>query len=288
MRSIAACAISILFCALSVRADTLSLGFPEFDKSMNVLSSDHPAAAVVRRAVLARLTTTPRGDGVRLLLSDSMSISADRKRWSFRISPLARFSDGKAVLGSDAEFSLRRCMQAGMFRGIEDVSAEVAVMSGRTSQWVHVQLIEPSKNGAELSAQLSTCPILERRSSKIFGKDLGIGTNVVSAGEYAFADYKAGREIALRRLRPNQSHAGTAGADVITLRSFKDSGAALAALRAGTIDAFLSEDQPVIERAKKDETLLALQCPIYTVILRKGLHISCPEEIIASEIRYLS
>ncbi|MBN8551252.1 MAG: hypothetical protein J0M12_18210, partial [Deltaproteobacteria bacterium] len=156
---------------------------------------------------------------------------------------------------------------------------------GRSLQWVRLHL--ETASSAPLT-EISRCPILARRASQIFGRDLGEGTNVVSAGEYAFLDLKAGREISLRRLRSGASHTITAGAEVLSLRSFKDSSAALAALRAGTIDAFLTQDQPVIERAKKDETLLAQQCPIYTVILRKGLKIACPDQIIASEIRYLS
>ena len=268
--------------------DSITLGFPEFEKTMNVLSSSHPAAVFIRRATVARLTDALPDNSFRMMLSDSMTSSSDRLTWSFRISPLAVFSDRAPVLASDVEYSLTRCKEAGLLTGVERVDSEVVIGDGRSSQWVRVHLSAPADAKSELPLQLSACPILERHSSKIFGKDLGSGTNIVSAGEYAFADFKAGREITLRRLRSARSHTSATGADNINLRAFKDSTGALAALRAGTIDAFLSDDAPVIERAKKDETLLALECPIYTVILRKGLKITCPEWAIASEIRYLS
>ncbi|MBN8550540.1 MAG: hypothetical protein J0M12_14590 [Deltaproteobacteria bacterium] len=282
--------LSLLLCACvwnssAWAGDGITVGFPEFDKSMNVLASSHPAAQFLRRAVTGRLADAPQGGSFRLLLSDSMTSSSDRLVWSFRISPLATFSDGVPVLASDVEYSLDRCSKLGALNGVRSIDSEVESSAGRSVQWVRIHLDAPS---GTLLDEVSRCPVLARRASLIFGKDLGEGTNVVSAGEYAFSDLKMGREIALRRLRSGASQAVAAGPDVLNLRSFKDSSAALAALRAGTIDAFLSQDQAVIERAKKDETLLAQQCPIYTVILRKGLKIACPDQIIASEIRYLS
>lgn len=289
IRAVVSCLVVFGLCAQAQAADSITLGFPEFDKGLNVLVSSHPAAAFIRRAVLARLAESPTEGALRLTLSDSISSSADRRRWSFRISPLARFSDSRPVAGTDVEYSLMRCVDSGILHGVDKIESEAVVNIGRTSQWVHVEFGSPvDVRTAGFALELSRCPILERHSSTLFGKDLGEGTNLISAGEYAFADFKAGREIILKRQKQGLSQAAAVGADTISIRSFKDSSAALAALRAGTIDAFLSEEAPVIERAKKDETLLALQCPIYTVILRKGLKLPCPDTVIASEIRYLS
>lgn len=267
--------------------DTVSLGVPEFPERLNLLDASSPLGAYVKAA-----TTTPLikgGAPLRLEIADNVSVSADSKEWSFHISSLARFSDGRAPTPQDVEYSIRRCVEAGALVGVKDVRLEVGTDRRRSKeQWVRVALTSDSQAGS-FPQRLAQCPVLDRSSSVLFGSQLGYGSNFIAVGDYQLADFKLGREYTLQRSPlefSSQSRRLRNAPQSIVFRSFKEDESALTALRVGTIDAFLAKDENVIRKAVLDETLSTFRCSQYTQVVRKGLRISCPEAFVAAEIQY--
>ena len=266
----------------------ITIGVPELPAAFDVLSSEHPGAELLRRATVGTLRDSASGAGLSLRVADAIEISPAGETLRLRISPLARFSNGKRVTIEDAQYSLGRCVAMGTLPGVERIESQLppAGVEGG-SVWIRLQITPEARAKPEVLQALGRCPILERASSGVFGSDLGWGSNFVSCGEYGLSEIKPGRELSVSRLSGIRSRTQASGADVLTIRGFADGEGALAALRAGTVDAFVTADKALISRANKDETLFALQCPIYTIVHRKGLQIDCLDRVVVSKIRYI-
>jgi len=272
--------------------DTVTLGVPEFREDLNVLNSQDPAAMYVFKAVAGRLISPGGKSGpIKLGIIDSLKVGNDMLQWSMRIGT-NRFPSGAAILGPDVLFSLARCLRNGKLPHIKGASSERKLnATGVTEEWVilHAQPDFDSKTLAQyVPSELANCPILNKFTSELFGEALGWGTNLVSAGEYYISDFRAGREFILDRSPTVANSRVQPAIPRITIRAFRESGAALEALRVGTIDSFLTKDIEVLAKVEKDETLLLKQCSSYTQVFRKGLSLECPESFTASETKYLS
>ncbi len=283
-------ALSAFFSVPAQSEVSVTLGVPDLPPTLNILTSDHPGAELLRRGVVGTLREASSASGIGLRVADRIEISPDGKIWRLRISPLARFTNGAVVTAGDVRYSLSRCSGAGMLPGVRSLLVEPASDTGTDgTSWLR---LETEGNGSRplgdrLLPALGRCPIVERSSSEVFGADLGNGSNLVSCGEYGLSELKAGRELSMRRLPTVRARAQAGGADLVTVRGFAEADGGLAALRAGTIDALVTAEGDIISRAKKDETLFALQCPIYTIVHRKGLQIDCLDRVIVSKIRYV-
>lgn len=271
-----------------------TLGFPAFARDLNLLESSHSVAAVLRAASTRGLTMRgASGDpsAYRLDLSDNMSVSADFLRWSFRLKTELRFHNRLELTGEDVRFSLLRCHDRKLVpQGIRSISLRKVPPEGEMSrEWVDIEL-DTANGGIEFlksfPAALALCPILERESALLFEKDLGIGTNLIAAGDYALTAFKANGEIVLGRFSARTVVGESASS--IVLRSFDDPTRAVTALRSGTVDALFVESAQVLEAAKGDETLLPAQCLGFQVLKRRGLDLACEGTFNLSGLRYKS
>ena len=294
------CALVLLGASLPAWSQGLVFGFPEFPREASYFSTEHPLALFVRSGLtdtLIRRRETGEKSDFEMGLADSLSVSADQSLWSFRLKGGVPFANGKSITGADLLFSLERCRELGILPQIDSLNSRVKVSGGRTETWVDVRLYRAGPGlqgqlqgggqvqtpaGAAFPLALGDCPILEERSSRLFGDDFGKGSNVVSAGPYVIGGFNLGREIVLARSESDKRQ----GVDSYTLRTFEDAKHALMALRTGTLDALFTEDQEVLEKAGKDETLLLLRCSNYMVIRRKGLQLECGPRIDLLKIKY--
>lgn len=273
-----------IFFPPGLSAEPLGLGFPEYQREVSLLRSEDALPRVLRRAISGHLIGE---EGKNLhgsqALSDAMTVSSDYQRWSFRIKPLAKFSNREIVSAPDVSYSLKRCGDEGLIPGV----ASVGILSGLKApeeSWVELVISNPSPERArEVRRGVAMCPIIERNSSILFGDYLGLGSNVVSSGSYAISAVTPGRKYILDRVR--RTTADRAGVDQLELRVFSQPEQALAALRVGTIGAFVSTDEATINRAKVDETLRIEDCQGYRVIRRDGVTMPCIEELSVLELR---
>lgn len=278
--------------------EPLAVGFAEFDAALDIIASRHPAAEFIRRAVaVPLLDLRAAGDHgatrlFRLRLSDGLEVDPIGRRWSFRMNRGAAFSNGARVLAADVEYSLGACAVREPALGalIDRIeTAERGTTFEERESWISIYLKgenAPAEFQRKLVTGLAKCPIFEKRSAELFGAAFGRGTNYIALGAYAMVDFRPGREFRLER-RPGVEPARHA-ASAIELRSFAQPSHALTALRAGTLDAFYTQDGETIARAQKDHTLEQRECNGETVIARRGLRWSCEPALDVLDIGYRS
>lgn len=274
--------------AKPLQAEALTIGFPSWPADLNWLRDSHPAAEFIRRAVtdaLVHRTAQSVGDkGYELALTDSLRLDNAGRLLALRLKKNISFHDGELLQGEDVVFSLKLCADAGRLPNVASVSSEFkAPAAGITEQWVRVE----AGAGPQLEPvlALADCPVMEAKSSAVFGADLGYGANLVSLGAYELGTFAAGRSYTLVA-RPNPGRVVQSGGFV--LRAFKEPDQGLTALRAGTIDAFFANQEEVIQKAKKDETLGVVPCSIYMILHRKGFLVSCDPVLNPAGFRYVN
>jgi ABC-type transport system substrate-binding protein len=287
------CEIFIQICVALVGvspafADPFSMGVPEVDGPLNILETQHPAAMIAREASvggLTRLVGDEKGSSVhqvKLMLADNYDVSADHSIWKFRVRGSARFVNGQPVLADDVRFSLERCMTLGLTPWLKQTSIEKDVKGADELVRLNVDTAD-TQLLAQIPELVSRCPIVEEASSKLFGNELGIGTNLVGTGPYRIVENLRNRRI--RLLKSGEALNGP-GPSEIELRTFSDPGHGLTALRTGTLDLLFTEDPVTLDKAKKDETLSLSKCSIYNVVLRRGLSFSCAGSFDFKSLRY--
>lgn len=277
----------------AVRADdTLALGFGAFEPGLNIPDAREPLATVLRAAVGEGLLSVrrrsdgapPKG-GFELALADSLHVSADLNRWSFRVRGGALFQSGRPVSAQDVLFSLEMCRRRGELTWLKKyVSRRVQTPYDTLEDWVDLEVESGKEVAAVLPLDLARCPVWEASSAEIFGAEFGRGANFVASGPYRVVGFRPGKQYSLARVgRPEQ--VDTAGVARVDLRSFSESARGLTALREGTIAVLFTEDRAVNEKAKADETLVPFLCGGASAIRRRDVIFSCEPTIDMAHLR---
>jgi ABC-type transport system substrate-binding protein len=273
--------------AADFKAEDFAVGAPEFNPNESILDSQDLIPVFIRKAIASSIMRGPLVEvGASDLqqhsqVSDASRVSPDYARWSFRIKSAARFSDRSRVRTEDIIFSLSRCAERGALRPL--LSIQDREERGGIA-WIDIDFGKQQANAAKkLLADLSNCPIVQRNSSVLFGKDLGVGSNVVSGGPYIISAVVPGRKYILSRVR--KSTTDRTGLEQIEVRGFANPEQGLAALRVGTIRAFAVRDDVIIGKARKDETLEQRQCDGYVLLKRRGVVIDCYENVSILSVR---
>ena len=284
-----------LCCQAALGQDSeFTIGFPAIGRGLNILESTHPAALVLKAGLTRGLTVRTGDENVhsyRLDLSDNMSVSADYLRWSFRLKPALRFHNGKDLRAEDVRFSLLRCAKGGVFPlKLNDVSVRLVPPDSQSArEWVDAVVESagiPQERLRDFPSALAQCPILERESAALFDKDLGVGTNLISIGDYAISGFKSNGEYELTRFSARTLAEDTGSR--VTIRPFDDGLRAVSALRGGTIDALFISGEQELKAAAEDGTLVIGKCLDFQVLKRRGLEFPCDGTVSLSSMRYKS
>ncbi len=273
---------------LAAGKEIVVIGLPEFSERLNYIKDQSPAANFVRAAVSKSLTAASSDGALPYTLSlvDNLSVSADQKQWSFHLAKNKSFSNGAAIMSSDVMYSLRECQRAGKLSYVSMVKGREGEFEAEgAEQWVDVYLSEAPTDANRLALDLIDCPIVEKSSAELFGEHLGQGTNLVGSGDFEVTAFKPQTEISLRRVT-YQSRTG--GLEELKFRGFRDPNQALAAIRIGTVDLFLTKDEVVLSKARKDETLLVASCLGYSLVKRKGFLVNCEKSLDPLSFKYES
>ena len=277
-----------LVCVADVRAQhlTLAFGFPRSSDVLNISDGDSMFAQAVRGGVTRALTkSTTVAGAVRLDVADSLSVSADLVTHSFRIRSGINFANGEAVRAADVVFSLQRCIESGKLSVVHAVASrsERGPLGGDLREWVDLNVV--SGGQPRIMTELARCPIVEKRSASIFGKDFGFGSNLISCGDFKIADFKPSGEYSLARRQGMVTSQKVA--DQITLREFETDSAALTALRVGTIDGYFTSGAAIKSLLGDDETIQLASCSGYSVLYRRGLAMSCDDSFLLGRVTYV-
>ena len=263
-------------------AQSLVIGVSRIPEDFNVLDSEHEAGWLARRALLAGLTRVHREPlqgnlSYRLAMADGLRIDKSRLHWVFRTRSDVMLSNGDKIGEDDLRFSMERCLQKRMLVGVEAVKYQRlrSEFDGAGGWEIEFILAAPD---AGFGAALAACPIVHQRSAKLFGNDLGRGTNLVAAGRYELVDFYPGRQIVLRLTRYARS-VGGGGPEELVIRGFDDDQAGLTALRVGTISALLWVSDTVFSKAERDETLMIEECEGRRLVRRKSFNFGCKPDL---------
>ena len=211
-------------------ADTLVIGLqlepPTLDPTSGAAA---PIKDVVFPTLFEGLVRLGPGGSVRPWLATGWTVSADQLTYSFRLRPGVRFQDGAPFDAAAVKFSLDRARAA----------------TSTNSQKTRFQVIASIETPDPMTVVIR----LKRRSST-FLQVLGWGdavilsprsaahdiTHPIGTGPFRFVDWRRGEAVTLER---NPDYWG-AGPHVqrLVFRFLADPTAALAALRAGDVDAF--------------------------------------------------
>lgn len=268
------------FARASAVENELTFAVPKYSSEENFLDADTVTGYLLRSALTRTLFSysSIRGD-VQLDIASGYSVSIARSTIELALEKKNFFQDQNLITHSDILYSLQRCQSHGRLPGID--------LSGMNREKKKItlpfRLSEYTVQSVLLS--LSLCPILQERSSSIFGSHLATGTNFVSSGDFLIERFDDNRFVVLvRGVQPTEEASGLPLKIRISVEP--DTEASLSSLRTGRYDAIFLKNQDVMARVKKDETLLAQKCSIYSVAMRKGLELPCASRIQFSQLGY--
>lgn len=271
--------ISFNLILMDCLAQELVLGVPLVEQPLNLISSEHPFAELIRQATTKTLVKRDqrKASGFQLILADSFNTSLDGKGMELRLRPSLTFHNSKLFEVVDVKASLQRCLQSPT---APILASQIKFNVVKKQQRIYVS-VESTDGQSAIIDFLESCPIFEERSLRLFGNDLGNNNLILGNGAYHLVSRAKNREARLERVAHSAGFAAT-----ITIRGFGDQQHALTALRSGTLDAFYTQDKEVEMKANNDPTLLITACGVYNIILRKGLEIGCYPSSDPSAIKY--
>ena len=251
----------------------LAIGVPDISNTFNILDNLDPVASLARNfstSGLTRSSQEPNSVKFHLSISGALSVSADGSSVFLKIRDDARFINANPVSFRDIEYSLTRCQRQGTLSGLLGLNRPEDEVRF-AGNWVELKTSVGASN--QLLIALARCPIVEESSSRIFGTQLGSGTNLVSAGDYHLLTFVSQKRLVFERVRFSREE--KQGPDTVELLAFSEPARALTALRSGDLDAMVTQDNVVIEKADSDSTLRLQPCGHSTLVARRHLKFSC-------------
>lgn len=277
----------VFFSCLAARAEVPTefvVGTDSFRTEESFLLSSATAHRIIRNAVNSPLLTSKPGTNLfTLIFADSFHVDAAGVVWSYRVRNGMVFSNGEPISGSDLCYSLLNCSARtpNSAASFNSCSIREDGIEGAAHQWIDVRfsgLPAGKERQAAVMALLSNCPILEHKSSKIFGSDLAKGSNMLSSGDYQITDFLTDKSVQMQRFQRDKA-GRTVNRQTVTVKGFGSMKEALTALRVGTIALFFNTDPEIEKIALQDETLRVANCGVDRVIYRRGFQFICHDVI---------
>ncbi len=269
----------------------LVIGVPPFQTEDSFLNKTTLAHRIILQAVTDPLLVANSEKGAfSMIFSDSFQVDADGVIWSFRVRDGMSFSNGSPVQAVDLCYSLMRCGVEPMSESgsIELCTVRAEGIEGSSHDWIDVRFSGlPEKKARQLAVvkHLSSCPILQQKSSKVFSTNLAKGSNLIAAGEFRVSGFVADKNIQIERFQ-RDSAGRVVPRQVVEIKSFSSMKDALTALRVGTIALFFNKETEVEKAALADETLRVSDCGTERIVYRRGFQFNCRDVIILSSISW--
>ncbi len=246
-------------CAFS---EVIVFGGEDFSGNSNYFTTDHPFSKVILDSTTHPLIRSKAGHSdISMLIADKINLSSES--WELKIKEDLKFSNKNPIAVMDVIWSLSRCKNSGLFQNTSEFKPQDSSV---------VLKFKQKPDYEKTMSEISVCPVLEQKSSEIFAYDFGVGTNLVSSGNYFISNFKEGKSINLRLSKQSQN---VRRPDEVELRLFQNAEEGLTALRTGALVIFFSEDLSVLEKAESDQTLKTGQCEEFRYASRKDFLYNC-------------
>lgn len=279
-------AVFLLLFAAQTVAETRAIGVPRFSKDLKILDESEVASQFLRSVLMRTLVKANRSaDGsMSYDLDVATGFSTDGKfsKVTFFLPEKPVFADGSPLEFGDLQFSLVRCRGAGRFQNVGELLKKERLKGGIKVRVAEVMLREGGvPEYTKVLEDFSTCPLIQERSSRLFGSQLGKGNAIIPSGRFKISAFKAGSEYTLTRWdEPDREPRE------ILVQSFSESDQALSLLRSGSLDAFVGGDAESLEKARNDETLKVVKCPQGMIVYRQGLSFRCDPRLALDSLIY--
>ncbi|WP_377273548.1 ABC transporter substrate-binding protein [Peterkaempfera sp. SMS 1(5)a] len=227
-----------------IGVDSLNPFLAYFAGAYDVFGSIYPA-----------LDYLDQDGNVKPYLADSWTSSADKLTWTFKIHQGLKWSDGKPITAQDAAWTLNLIMTnstaatangslVSNFKSVTAPDASTLVISTKT----------PQANMLSLSVPINAIPIVPQHVWESHVADLGKFKNtdfpVVGYGPWTLTSYKTDQYA---KFDANKSFQfGAPKFDHMVMQSFKNTDAAVAALRSGQLD-YVTNLNPTQYKALKGQ-----------------------------------
>lgn len=194
----------------------------------------------VIRQMYDQLVTYDKGYSLRPMLAESWSVSRDGKRYSFKLKPNVRFSDGLPLTVEDVVFSLERVIKAPDSKYFRDFLLISGAKSFRSGAAERVSGLKVSGNDLEIELDIANpyfLAILASPAGSVIQKkafaNLPAGQPHVGSGPFVFE----GKTKDTLTLKANPSYyAGAAKLSRIIYKVYQDRGAMEKDFLSGKLD----------------------------------------------------
>ncbi|MBO7936718.1 ABC transporter substrate-binding protein [Streptomyces sp. S9] len=229
----------------SIGIDSLNPFLAYFAGSLDVFAGIYPA-----------LNTVEQDGTAKPYLADSWTTSDDKLTWTFKIHKGLKWSDGKPITAEDAAWTFNLIMTnstAATANG--SLVANFASVTAPDDTTLVVRTKKPQATMLAVSVPASGIPIVPKHIWEAHVKDLKNYKNdsfpVVGYGPWTLTDYKPEQYA---KYDANKSFVlGAPKYDHMIQQAFKNTDAAVAALRSGQLD-FVSGLNPVQYKALKGQS----------------------------------
>ena len=274
--SILALVITPLARADRTNALAVGLVFPDSEGAM--FSAAPHGRIVLGYTTRALIRIVPGSAKFELDLASALNASADQREWRFNVPQDAVFVTTQRITQIDLDYSLNRCREQGGLDGVESLNVSLYSAPGASRAYNEVKFSfkAPMAGGnaqtLKLIKGIADCPILERSSSLAFGSWLGVGTNLISAGDFRVVGFSASGETTLQRVFPG---ALKQSVNSVTVKDYASPEQALTALRLGNLDLFFGREFDPYALKAEDPTLEAGRCGERVYLARHDLNYRC-------------
>jgi peptide/nickel transport system substrate-binding protein len=177
------------------------------------------------------------------LIAESIDVSEDRKTFTFKIRPEARFSDGTPVTSADVKFSMETLRDKGRPR-YKNIYSQISMTAMPDAQTI---TFKQDGDNRELPLLMGLMPILPKHYFESRQFDQTTFDALIGSGPYVVGEIKAGEFISFKK---NPSYWGKNIAynkglwnfDEVRLDYYKDSNATFEAFKSGLADVRIEGD----------------------------------------------
>lgn len=278
--------IIIIISSLNSEAQSIAIGGPYISPESTLLESKNPLCRLVSESLCKPLvfhkSNAPGPDIThQFALIDSLKSESRGSLWKLRLDSKAIFSNGSLISANDVLWSLAKCQDSGGLTEIESITWEKKRPLSNYQRWI-VLTGKKQLSLEDLTNSLSRCPIFHKKSSEIFGQDLGIGTNLLCSGDFKISNYRAGKVYTLQRHNTEEIEQNF---NEVEIRGIKDGEEGLSLVRSGTLALAFVADQDIIKKTQSDDTLKSGQCQGYDWISRKNINFDCANSFNLTRIK---
>lgn len=233
--------------------EMMTVGIPTLAPSFDFFNTTNGYESFSMSQVYETLVVKNEKSEYVAALADSYEIDSSAQKFTFKLNPNAKWTDGTPVTSADVKWSLEQLCLSGYVSYIyEPLIDTIETPDDHT---VIINLVKPSVSFMEYLANPYYATVMSKAAYEKHGEAYGSSVDtIVSSGPYKVTEWKTGEYI---MFEANPDYHGAAPAiSKVKLVAMADSNSAMMALQTGEIQAYF-DDVPGVsyEKMKADQNI---------------------------------